>query len=180
MPQDPFLYSRTVQENIALEGHLKERAELERAASQVQVLGEIEGLPQGWDSQLGEKGVNLSGGQKQRLTLARALTSPAQVLLFDDVRSAVDTATEEKIESQLRKRSQHQTLVIAAHRLSTVRHLSHVLVMNGGELEFFGPWEKASHCKTLQNMELLQNIEQQQNMDQSQSLDLPAKNRGKE
>lgn len=174
VPQDPFLYSRTVQENIALEGHLKERAELERAASQVQVLGEIEGLPQGWDSQLGEKGVNLSGGQKQRLTLARALTSPAQVLLFDDVLSAVDTATEEKIESQLRKRSQHQTLVIAAHRLSTVRHLSHILVMNGGELEFFGPWEKASHCKTLQNMELLQNIEQPHGMD------LPAKNREKE
>ena len=155
VPQDPFLYSRSVEENLALKGHLSELDELARAADQVQVLGEIESLPKKWKSELGEKGVNLSGGQKQRLTLARALVSPAQVLLFDDVLSAVDTVTEEKIEAQLLKKSE-RTLFVSAHRISTLKSLSHVLVLNSGTLEYFGPWEKSQTSPFIQSMTSLQ------------------------
>ncbi|MBL7669267.1 MAG: ABC transporter ATP-binding protein [Bdellovibrionaceae bacterium] len=155
VPQDPFLYSRSVQENLALEGHLTAQAELERAADQAQVLHEIESLPQSWLSQLGEKGVNLSGGQKQRLTLARALLSPAQVLLFDDVLSAVDTITEEKIETKILQNSK-QTLIVAAHRLSTVKNLSQVLVLNLGEVEYFGGWQNSGQSPTLRKISQLQ------------------------
>jgi ATP-binding cassette subfamily B multidrug efflux pump len=155
VPQDPFLYSRSVQDNLALEGHRTNLDELEHAADQAQVLQEIESLPQSWLSQLGEKGVNLSGGQKQRLTLARALLSPAQVLLFDDVLSAVDTVTEEKIENKILQNSK-QTLIVAAHRLSTVKNLSHILVLNLGEVEYFGPWKNSGESRTLRSMSHLQ------------------------
>lgn len=155
VPQDPFLYSRSVQENLALEGHRTAQGDLERAADQAQVLTEIESLPQSWLSQLGEKGVNLSGGQKQRLTLARALLSPAQVLLFDDVLSAVDTITEEKIETKILQNSK-KTLIVAAHRLSTVKNLSHVLVLNLGEVEYFGGWQNSGQSPTLRKISQLQ------------------------
>lgn len=155
VPQEPFLYSRSVKDNLALQGHRDEMHELIKAADDVQVLGEINTLPSKWDSQLGEKGINLSGGQKQRLTLARALLSHAEVLMFDDVLSAVDTITEEKIERQI-FRNTDRTVIVSGHRISTLKNLSHVLVLNQGQVELFGTWKDISKSRTLQTIFNLQ------------------------
>jgi ATP-binding cassette subfamily B protein len=91
-------------------------------------------LPDGLDTRLGERGINLSGGQKQRATLARALARTPSVLLLDDALSAVDTRTEAAILSALRERLAGCTVLVAAHRLGTVRHCDRILVLDEGRV----------------------------------------------
>jgi ATP-binding cassette subfamily B protein len=135
--QEPFLFSETLLENIAFayEGPARDRFDDALAASKAADLHETaSALPQGYDSLLGEKGVNLSGGQKQRLALARALFAQPDLLVLDDSFSALDTATEERIVSGLRRALPDAGVLLVSHRISTLRLCSRVLVLDQGRI----------------------------------------------
>jgi ATP-binding cassette subfamily B protein len=148
-PQDAFLFSRTVEDNI-LFGQGGVRSEIAKedalaSADAVAIREEIERLPLGFRAWLGEKGVNLSGGQRQRLTIARALTHAreADIVVLDDSLSAVDGKTEASILRGMRDavslgRGKRQTSIVISHRLAAVTHADRVLVLNEGRLEAEG------------------------------------------
>jgi ATP-binding cassette, subfamily B, multidrug efflux pump len=149
VPQDPFLFSASVRENIALGSASSDRASRDlvivddtsseidgvvEAASIAQLHDSIEGFPSGYDTMLGERGINLSGGQKQRATLARALARDPRVLVLDDALSAVDTQTEAKILADLRGVMSERTSFVISHRVSAVMHADQILVLEDGRI----------------------------------------------
>lgn len=138
IPQEPFLFSVSVDENIryGMTSEMQEPAE--HWAELVDIRGEIESLPAGFASQLGERGVNLSGGQKQRLTIARGLIKRSSVIFLDDSLSAVDTKTEHAIQRDVFAKSTEQTKVIVSHRVSSVQNSDQILVLNNGSVEAIG------------------------------------------
>jgi ATP-binding cassette subfamily B protein len=140
--QQPLLFSESVRSNLCLgldESQVKLET-LERATKQAQVYDDIMRLPDTWDTLIGEKGIKLSGGQKQRLALARLLMRQSQLIILDDVLSAVDHDTEHRlIESLLQTKS---ALVIASHRVSILEPCDKVLVMQNGKLIAHGPFSK--------------------------------------
>jgi ATP-binding cassette subfamily B protein len=143
--QEPFLFSETVLENAAFayEGDPHERFDEALAASKLADFhGVAAELPQGYEAMLGEKGVNLSGGQKQRLALARALFAKPDLLLLDDAFSAVDTATEERIVSQLREALPGTSVLLVSHRVSTLKLCDRVLTLEDGRITAEGPPEE--------------------------------------
>jgi ATP-binding cassette subfamily B protein len=132
--QDPFLYSRTVAQNLRVGRSDAPVEHIEQAARDAAIHESIERLQDGYEALVGERGVTLSGGQRQRLALARALLKDPPVLVLDDSLSAVDTGTEALILAALRaRRGRHTTLVIA-HRLSSVRDADRILVLEAGRL----------------------------------------------
>jgi ATP-binding cassette subfamily B protein/ATP-binding cassette subfamily C protein/ATP-binding cassette subfamily B multidrug efflux pump len=134
VPQEAFLFSATVAENIALARPGASRADIEAVARQAAVHEDITRLPQGYDTPVGERGVTLSGGQRQRVAIARALLADAPLLLLDDALSAVDTATEAQILAALRKQRQGRTVIIASHRLSTLLDADQTVVLRHGQI----------------------------------------------
>lgn len=132
--QEPFLYSRSVAENLRVARPDATDDELAAVAREAAIDDAIDGFPERYETQIGERGVMLSGGQRQRLALARALLKDPPILVLDDSLSAVDTGTETRIlEALARRRGRHTTLVIA-HRLSSVRQADRILVMERGRL----------------------------------------------
>jgi ATP-binding cassette subfamily B protein/ATP-binding cassette subfamily C protein/ATP-binding cassette subfamily B multidrug efflux pump len=134
VPQEPFLFSAPVAENIALAKPGATRAEVERAAKLAAVHEDILRLPRGYDTPVGERGVTLSGGQRQRVAIARALLADAPLLLLDDALSAVDTETEARILAHLREARVGRTVVIVSHRLSAVVDADEVVVLRDGHI----------------------------------------------
>ena len=131
--QDPFIFTGTIRENITL-GYEKASMRDVIAAAKAAGLDEfIAGLPERYDTMIGERGANLSGGQRQRLAIARALLRKPDVLIFDEATSHLDTTTESLIQDNLREELQDRTVVLVAHRLSTVRHADVIFVMHEGE-----------------------------------------------
>lgn len=130
--QTPFLFSDTVANNIALGRPGASRDDIERAATLASVHEDILRLPQGYETEVGERGVMLSGGQKQRISIARALLLNAEILILDDALSAVDGRTEHQILHNLRHWGQGRTVIISAHRLSALTEASEILVMQHG------------------------------------------------
>ena len=130
--QTPFLFSDTVASNIALGNPSATQEEIEHAARLACVHEDILRLPQGYDTEVGERGVMLSGGQKQRISIARALLLDAEILILDDALSAVDGRTEHQILHNLRSWGQDRTVIISAHRLSALTEASEILVMQHG------------------------------------------------
>jgi ATP-binding cassette subfamily B multidrug efflux pump len=128
--QRPFLFSESVRDNILL--GREEPATLERALDLAALRPDIEALPEGVQTRVGESGVRLSGGQRQRTALARGLIRPHQVLLLDDVLSAVDHATEAQLIHTLRRSDRRTTTILVAHRVSALQHADLVLVLQGG------------------------------------------------
>jgi len=133
VPQDPFLFSATVAENVAYGMPDATRAEVEWAAGIARLTGDVERLPQGFETRVGERGVTLSGGQKQRVAIARALLRPAPLLLLDDCLSSVDTETEEAILAGLRDEMRKRTSIMVSHRVSSVRHADVIVVLDDGK-----------------------------------------------
>ncbi len=146
VPQDAFLFSETLAANLAYAtAAAPTRERVLEAALTAGLAHDLETLPHGIDTVVGERGVTLSGGQKQRATLARALLRESPVLLLDDALSAVDTQTEEAVLERLAGLFGRRTALIAAHRLSTVRHATHILVLDEGRVV-----EQGSHQELLQ------------------------------
>lgn len=133
VPQDSFLFSETLGENIGL-GLESVDARVEEASRVAQLHGAIEDFPQGYDTLLGERGINLSGGQKQRATLARALARDPALLILDDALSAVDTHTESKILEDLKIVLAGRTSFIVSHRVSAVMNADQILVLEDGHI----------------------------------------------
>lgn len=140
--QDVFLFSESVQENIkyGYQASSSEHARVEDATRMASVHDEVLGLTEGYQTRLGERGVNLSGGQKQRLTIARAIAKSPTVLILDDALSAVDVQTEEKILTALRGRSGRHTEIVAAHRISTIKDADRIVVLENGEIRQMGTY----------------------------------------
>jgi len=136
--QDNFLFSNTVAANIAFGHPDADRARIERAARIAGADGFIRELPEGYDSLLGESGVNLSGGQRQRLAIARALLLEPTVLLLDDPTSAIDPETEREILEAMEAAMEGRTTFIVAHRLATLRSADRILVLERGRLAQVG------------------------------------------
>ncbi|MDE0691483.1 MAG: ABC transporter ATP-binding protein [Gammaproteobacteria bacterium] len=132
--QDPFLYSRSIEENLRVARPDAPVQDLIDATRDAAIHQAIEDFPAGYDSLVGERGVTLSGGQRQRLALARALLKDPPVLVLDDSLSAVDTGTELAILAALRRRQGRHTTLVIAHRLSSVRDADRILVLDEGQL----------------------------------------------
>ncbi len=140
VPQSIFLADSSIAENIAF-GIPKEQIDLERvrqAAEQAQIAGFIESSPEGYDTFVGERGVRLSGGQRQRIGIARALYKQARVIVLDEATSALDTATEDAVMAALEGLSRELTVVMIAHRLSTVQRCDRVIRLAKGRIQTQG------------------------------------------
>jgi ATP-binding cassette subfamily B protein len=134
VPQDVFLFSDTVANNIAFGALNADRSAIEEAAREADLLGNVQDFSDGFDTYVGERGITLSGGQKQRTSIARALIRNPRILIFDDALSAVDTRTEQRILKRLRQRKGDQTLIIVTHRMSAVKDADLILVMDEGRI----------------------------------------------
>ncbi|MFK7780894.1 ABC transporter ATP-binding protein [Psychroserpens sp.] len=134
VPQDAFLFSDTIENNIRFGKEDATEAEVIEAAKMAYVHKNIEKFTNGYQTKLGERGITLSGGQKQRVSIARALIKAPEIMLFDDCLSAVDTETEEKILSSLRKVSQGKTTIIVSHRVSSAKDADKIIVLDDGEI----------------------------------------------
>lgn len=136
VPQEAFLFSKTITENLELPGWSADAYSATDALRVVELEQEVMSWPKGLNSMIGERGVNLSGGQRQRLTLARALLRPAFLLLLDDCMSAVDTETEERLQSAMTGRiREHKSLIFVTHRLSSAMRADRLLILKDGLLE---------------------------------------------
>lgn len=132
--QETFLFSDTIQNNIAFGQPDAPIEEIHRVARAAHISNEIEELPFGYSTVLGERGINLSGGQKQRTAIARALLRNPGIIVLDDALSAVDTETESRILESLHTELQGRTSVIIAHRVSAVMHCEHIIVLDEGRI----------------------------------------------
>ena len=140
--QDIFLFSRTVAENIAFGCPDASQEMIENAAKMAQAHEFILGFKDGYQTVIGERGVTLSGGQRQRLALARAFLTSPRILILDDSTSAVDSATEDQIQSAIERASANQTTILITHRLSQIRWADLVVVMRKGCVEALGNHDK--------------------------------------
>ena len=134
VPQDAFLFSDTIKNNIKFGKEDATDDDVIKAAKNAQVHKNIVKFNHGYDTILGERGITLSGGQKQRISIARAIIKSPKILLFDDCLSAVDTETEEKILKTLNKISKGKTTIIVGHRVSSAKNADKVIVLDNGEI----------------------------------------------
>jgi ATP-binding cassette subfamily B multidrug efflux pump len=134
VPQEVFLFSDTIANNIAFSADVLEMDKVSQAAKDAAVYTNIMELERGFETLIGERGITLSGGQKQRVSIARAIVKHPQILIFDDCLSAVDTRTEEEILNNLGRNMQGKTSLIIAHRISTIKNADKILVMDNGEI----------------------------------------------
>jgi ATP-binding cassette subfamily B protein len=141
VPQDAFLFSDTIANNIKFGKEDATWAEIETAAKNAAVHENIIGFKQAYETILGERGLTLSGGQKQRVSIARALIKDPKIFLFDDCLSAVDTETEEKILGNLQEASSSKTSLIVSHRVSSARTADQIIILQDGEIAQNGPHE---------------------------------------
>jgi ATP-binding cassette subfamily B protein len=127
--QDVYLFSGTVEENLRYGRPDASNEDLIEAAKAANAHEFIMGLPDGYKSAIGQRGVKLSGGQKQRLTIARAFLKDPAVLIFDEATSALDTESERAVQQALLRLARGRTTIVIAHRLSTVRHADRIVVL---------------------------------------------------
>jgi ATP-binding cassette subfamily B protein len=132
--QETFLFARTVKENIAYGTPLVNDRAIIEAAKAANAHEFIMNLPDGYDSEVGERGVTLSGGEKQRISIARAILKNPAILILDEATSAVDSATEASIQEAMDRLVQGRTTLAIAHRLSTLRNADKLIVLQNGEI----------------------------------------------
>ena len=144
VPQDTVLFNDTIAYNIQYGRIDASRDEVVKAAERAQIGDFIERLPQGFDTQVGERGLKLSGGEKQRVAIARTILKAPPILVLDEATSALDTQTEQEIKAALDVVSQNRTTVVIAHRLSTVIDADEIIVLEAGKIA-----ERGTHAKLL-------------------------------
>lgn len=147
--QDPIIFSATFAENIAFGRPGATRGEIETAARQAQLDDFIRSLPAGYDTELGERGVNLSGGQRQRLAIARAFLKDAPILVLDEPTSSLDSQTEESLLEALAMLMKGRTTIIIAHRLSTVRMADRIIVLDDRQIAEEGSHDELMSSETI-------------------------------
>ena len=138
VPQETFLFSDRIRENIAFGVESASNEEIRDAADAANIAVDIEGFPDGYETMVGERGITLSGGQKQRTAIARALIRNPRILILDDALSSVDTQTEDKILNHLRDVMKGRTTIFISHRVSTVRNADRIAVLHGGRIVELG------------------------------------------
>jgi ATP-binding cassette subfamily B protein len=134
VPQETFLFSATVAENIAFGVEDATGEQIRRAAEIAGLSGDIDSFPAGYQTLVGERGITLSGGQKQRAAIARAILRDPRILILDDALSSVDTLTEERILTHLAGVMHGRTVILISHRVSTVRQADRIVVLSGGRI----------------------------------------------
>ena len=134
VPQDTVLFNDSIGYNIAYGKLGSSQAEIEKAARLAQIHDFIVGLPKGYHTQVGERGLKLSGGEKQRIAIARTILKNPRILILDEATSALDSQTEKEIQQALFQVSQGRTVITIAHRLSTIIHSDMILVMMDGKI----------------------------------------------
>jgi len=144
VPQDTALFHRSIAENIAYGRPGSSQLLIEDAARKAHAHEFIQALPEGYDTQVGERGVKLSGGERQRIAIARAILKNAPILVLDEATSALDTTSEHHIQEALHELMQGRTTIVIAHRLSTVREMDRILVLEDGRLA-----EEGSHVNLI-------------------------------
>lgn len=132
--QEGYLFSRSLYDNLVIADQSADRARVERAVRTAALDGAIESLKDGYDTVVGEKGVTLSGGQRQRVQIAQLLIKDTKIMIFDDSLSAVDTGTDLRIRSALKEEMAGKTVVLIAHRISTVMDADKIIVLNHGRI----------------------------------------------
>ncbi len=142
VPQEPFLFSETIEQNLGFGLESADGRRVLAAAEVAQLAAEVQEFPQGYSTMVGERGVTLSGGQKQRATLARALARDPAILILDDALSSVDTHTEAQILERLRGVLATRTSILISHRISTVRHADQIVVLDEGRIVERGTHEE--------------------------------------
>jgi ABC-type multidrug transport system fused ATPase/permease subunit len=146
---DPFLFSASVAENIAYARPEASNEEIEAAARRAQAHNFVSRLPQGYETQIGERGLTVSGGQRQRIAIARALLANPRVLVLDDATSSVDASTEQSIKLALTEAMAGRTTFVIAHRLSTIALADEIVVLDGGQIVARGNHEELLEASEL-------------------------------
>jgi ATP-binding cassette subfamily B protein len=169
VPQDNFLFSDTIANNIAFAFQDSEDLEAIRTAARyADVHDNIEAFPNQYQTLLGERGVTVSGGQKQRISIARALMKEAEILILDDSVSAVDTKTERAILDHLRQTRAGKTTLLIAHRISTIQHMDRIIFLEDGRVAAVGSHEELLRTcpayEDLVNRQLLEDEERKEGM----------------
>lgn len=143
--QEPFLFSRTIRDNIAAANPDATMNEIREAARIACVDDTIMAFPDGYDTIVGERGVTLSGGQRQRVAIARMLIAKAPIMIFDDSLSAVDADTDVRIRRALRSKMKEATVILISHRITTLMEADQILVLNHGVIEECGTHQQLIH-----------------------------------
>ncbi|HOY61402.1 MAG TPA: ABC transporter ATP-binding protein [Candidatus Woesebacteria bacterium] len=138
VPQEPILFNNTIKFNLSYGKEKAKMSEIRKAAADANILTFIENLPQKWQTEVGERGIKLSGGQKQRLAIARALLTNPKILIFDEATSNLDSESERQIQKALKIASQDRTVIIIAHRFSTIRNADKIVVLSNGIIAEIG------------------------------------------
>lgn len=142
VPQDSFLFSDTLENNLLFGVENKTREDMIEACENACIHDNIIQFPSQYQTMVGERGVTLSGGQKQRTSIARAFIKDSSILILDDALSAVDTDTEKQILENLQKIRQNKTTIIIAHRISTIMNADHILVLEDGHMAEYGTFDE--------------------------------------
>ena len=157
VPQDAFLFSDTIKDNIKIGNQEATDLQVEQAAKSAYIYHNIIDFSEQFDTLVGERGVTLSGGQKQRISIARALISNPEILIFDDCLSAVDTETEEVILQNLKEATKGKTTIIISHRASSVKNADKIIVLEAGKIV-----EAGTHTELIERAGYYQDIYNQQ------------------
>jgi len=158
VPQDGYLFSGTIEENISFGNNETSEKKIKKVAEIAEITSDISTFPERYKTIVGERGVQLSGGQRQRIAIARAIYKSPSIFIFDDCLSAVDSSKEQKILSNLRNETNKRTTIIISHRISAIQNADLILVLQNGKLT-----EKGTHQMLINNKKFYYNIFQKQN-----------------
>jgi ATP-binding cassette subfamily B protein len=161
VPQETFLFSATIAENIAFGVEHATPEQIRKAAELAGLAPDIEGFPEGYQTMVGERGITLSGGQKQRTAIARALLRDPRILILDDALSSVDTLTEERILTHLGSVMRGRTVILISHRVSTVRQADTIIVLEKGRIV-----EQGTHVELIERGGYYASLAQKQTLEE--------------
>lgn len=160
MPQDPVIFNTSIFNNIAIGNPQATREDILAAAQKAHIDEFAKKFPEGYKTELGEKGVRLSGGQKQRIALARAILKNAPIFLLDEATNALDSQSEQRIQEALRTILKDKSALIIAHRLSTVKEADQIIVLNEKTIDAVG-----THAQLMKTSPLYKTLAKQQFLD---------------